>query len=184
MLVIVDAAALALFAVAGATGALDLSLVVLPALLLGCVTAVGGGSLRDVLSGRTPRVFERGELYAIVAFVAAATFLACNAGGVFTHGGHGCRPRDGIRLSPGVPAFRVENGGNSLIGIAALLSEPQFMMRGQKGLDLSQEVGLALRVNGGRCSELQIWERAFWNAWVNCDRALREPSSRTISGYP
>jgi hypothetical protein len=78
----------------------------------------------------------------------------------------------------------VENGGNSLIGIAALLSEPQFMMRGQKGLDLSQEVGLALRVNGGRCSELQIWERAFWNAWVNCDRALREPSSRTISGYP
>jgi uncharacterized membrane protein YeiH len=80
-LLIVDAAALALFAVAGATRALDSGLVVLPALLLGCVTAVGGGSLRDVLSGRTPRVFERGELYAIVAVVAAATFLACNAAG-------------------------------------------------------------------------------------------------------
>lgn len=80
-LLIVDAAALALFAVAGATRALDAGLVVLPALLLGCVTAVGGGSLRDVLSGRTPRVFERGELYAIVAVVAAATFLACSAAG-------------------------------------------------------------------------------------------------------
>src|ERR1700722_15793597 len=55
VLFIVDAAALVLFAVAGATRALDSGLVVLPALLLGCVTAVGGGSLRDVLSGRTPR---------------------------------------------------------------------------------------------------------------------------------
>lgn len=81
VLLVVDAAALALFAVAGVTRALNAGLVLLPALLLGCVTAVGGGSLRDVLSGRTPKVFERGEFYAIVALVAAAAFLACNAAG-------------------------------------------------------------------------------------------------------
>jgi uncharacterized membrane protein YeiH len=62
ILIFVDAAALALFSVAGATRALNSSLSILPALISGVVTAVGGGSLRDVLSGGTPKVFERGEL--------------------------------------------------------------------------------------------------------------------------
>lgn len=82
ILIFVDAAALALFSVAGATRALNSSLSVLPALILGVVTAVGGGSLRDVLSGGTPKVFERGELYAIVAAVSAAVFLACDYAGL------------------------------------------------------------------------------------------------------
>ena len=50
----------------------------LPALLLGATTAVGGGCIRDVLSGRTPKIFERGELYAIAAGFGAATFLVCD----------------------------------------------------------------------------------------------------------
>jgi uncharacterized membrane protein YeiH len=82
ILIFVDAAALALFSVAGATRALNSSLSILPALILGVVTAVGGGSLRDVLSGGTPKVFERGELYAIVAAVSAAVFLTCDHAGL------------------------------------------------------------------------------------------------------
>jgi uncharacterized membrane protein YeiH len=78
LIVGIDAAGLGLFAVAGCTRALDANLGFLPALLLGCVTAVGGGSLRDVLSGRTPKVFERGELYAIAAAFGAAAFLVCD----------------------------------------------------------------------------------------------------------
>lgn len=78
-IVIVDAAALGLFAVAGSTRALNVQLGMLPALLLGGVTAVGGGSLRDVLSGRTPKIFERGEFYAIAAVFGASAFLACDA---------------------------------------------------------------------------------------------------------
>jgi uncharacterized membrane protein YeiH len=82
MLIFVDAAALALFAVAGATRALNSNLSTLPALILGAVTAVGGGSLRDVLSGSAPKVFERGEFYAIVAAVSAAVFLGCDRAGL------------------------------------------------------------------------------------------------------
>jgi uncharacterized membrane protein YeiH len=82
LLIVVDAAALSLFAVAGATRALNSGLSMLPALLLGAVTAVGGGALRDVLSGRTPKVFEGGELYAIVAAFAAAIFLFCAVIGI------------------------------------------------------------------------------------------------------
>jgi uncharacterized membrane protein YeiH len=77
-IIIVDAAALGLFAVSGSTRAINAGLRRLPALLLGGVTAVGGGSLRDVLSGRTPKIFERGELYAIAAVFGSAMFLVCD----------------------------------------------------------------------------------------------------------
>src|SRR5689334_2113006 len=46
-LLIVDAAALGLYAVAGSTRAQDAGLGMLPALLLGVTTAVGGGAWRD-----------------------------------------------------------------------------------------------------------------------------------------
>jgi uncharacterized membrane protein YeiH len=84
LLIVLDAAALSLFAVAGATRALNAGLSMFPALLLGAVTAVGGGALRDVLNGRTPKVFEGGELYAIIAAIAAAIFLLCRLVGIST----------------------------------------------------------------------------------------------------
>lgn len=77
-----DAASLGLFSVAGVSRALNAGLPMLPALLLGLITAAGGGSLRDVLMGRTPRVFERGEPYTLAALLAAITFLACEGGGM------------------------------------------------------------------------------------------------------
>jgi len=78
-IIFIDAAALGLFAVAGSTRAITAGLGRLPALLLGALTAVGGGGIRDVLSGRTPKIFERGELYAIAAAFGAAAFLICDA---------------------------------------------------------------------------------------------------------
>jgi uncharacterized membrane protein YeiH len=74
LLILVDSAALGFFAVAGSTRALAAGFPFLPALLMGITTAVGGGSLRDVFSGRTPKVFERGEPYALVAALAAVIF--------------------------------------------------------------------------------------------------------------
>lgn len=74
-LLIVDAAALGLYAVAGSTRALDSGLGALPALLLGAITAAGGGAWRDVLSGRTPAVFQRGRPYVLIALAASAVYL-------------------------------------------------------------------------------------------------------------
>jgi uncharacterized membrane protein YeiH len=78
VIIFIDAVALGLFAVAGSTRALESGLRRLPAFLLGGVTAVGGGCIRDVLSGLTPKIFERGELYAIAAAFSAAMFLLCD----------------------------------------------------------------------------------------------------------
>lgn len=74
----IDAIAIGFFAVAGSTRAIDAHMTVLPAVILGALTAVGGGALRDVLSGTTPRVFESGQPYAIAAVLASAAFLLAN----------------------------------------------------------------------------------------------------------
>ncbi|MBS2938165.1 trimeric intracellular cation channel family protein [Nocardioides sp. J2M5] len=66
-----DAFGLALFCVTGALKAVDYGLGPLPAALLGMVTGIGGGVLRDVLAGRVPVIFE-GALYATPALAGAA----------------------------------------------------------------------------------------------------------------
>ncbi|WP_309647826.1 trimeric intracellular cation channel family protein [Nocardioides sp.] len=70
MVNVFDAFGLALFCVAGATKALDHGLGPLPAALMGMLTGIGGGMLRDLLAGRVPVVF-RGELYATPALAGA-----------------------------------------------------------------------------------------------------------------
>lgn len=70
-----DAFGLALFCVTGAVKALEYGLGPVPAALMGMVTGIGGGMLRDVLAGRVPAVF-RGELYATPALAGAAIAVA------------------------------------------------------------------------------------------------------------
>lgn len=69
-----DAAGLSLFAVSGALKALQLGMGPGQAIILGVVTGVGGGTLRDVLTGRVPVVL-RSELYAIPALLAATVVV-------------------------------------------------------------------------------------------------------------
>jgi uncharacterized membrane protein YeiH len=71
-----DAFGLGLFAVAGALKALDYGLGPVPAALLGMVTAIGGGMIRDVLADRVPVVLSSGELYAIPALAGAGVAVA------------------------------------------------------------------------------------------------------------
>ncbi len=70
-IMVLDAIGLSTFAVIGASKALEFGLGVGPALLLGVVTGVGGGTIRDMLVLRIPTVL-RSDLYAIPALVAAA----------------------------------------------------------------------------------------------------------------
>jgi uncharacterized membrane protein YeiH len=66
-----DACGLALFCVTGALKAVDFGLGFLPAALLGMVTGIGGGIMRDVLADRVPVIFD-GVLYATPALAGAA----------------------------------------------------------------------------------------------------------------
>jgi uncharacterized membrane protein YeiH len=78
---VLDAAGLSLFAVTGATKALGLGVGPAQAIILGTVTAVGGGTVRDVLIRQVPSVLSSG-LYAIPALVGAALVVVAAHGGV------------------------------------------------------------------------------------------------------
>ena len=78
---VLDAAGLSLFAVTGAGKALDLGAGPAQAIILGAVTGVGGGTLRDVLIRQVPSVLSS-ELYAIPALVGAALVVVADSGGV------------------------------------------------------------------------------------------------------
>jgi uncharacterized membrane protein YeiH len=64
---VLDAAGLGFFAVAGTAKAMSAGLGPVPACLLGTLTGVGGGLLRDVLLREIPFVLRTGELYAVTA---------------------------------------------------------------------------------------------------------------------
>lgn len=70
-----DAAGLSLFAVTGASKALDFGLGIGQAVILGAITSIGGGTVRDVLIRQIPSVLRSG-LYAIPALVGAAITVA------------------------------------------------------------------------------------------------------------
>lgn len=67
---LLDAAGLAFFCVAGAEKALAFGLSPVMAALLGMLTGVGGGMLRDVLLAEIPAVLRR-DLYAVAALLGA-----------------------------------------------------------------------------------------------------------------
>ncbi|KQV77216.1 hypothetical protein ASC61_15770 [Aeromicrobium sp. Root344] len=69
-IMVLDAVGLALFCVTGAVKADEAGLNVLAASVLGTLSGIGGGMLRDVVAGRVPVIF-RGELYATPAFAGA-----------------------------------------------------------------------------------------------------------------
>ena len=66
-----DAIGLSVFCVTGATKAITSGVGPVPAVLLGAITGIGGGILRDVLLNETPTVLRQ-ELYAIPALLGAA----------------------------------------------------------------------------------------------------------------
>src|SRR5579864_6482486 len=75
-----DGAGLALFAVSGTQKALSFGLNPVMAALLGMLTGIGGGMVRDILLAEIPTVL-RSDIYALAALAAAAVVVS----GQFLH---------------------------------------------------------------------------------------------------
>lgn len=100
-----DAVGLALFAVVGAEIALIAGADPWAAVLLGVVTATGGGIIRDVICNELPLILRR-EIYITAAAVAAASYVALRLAPL---------PRDialpaGIALGFGLRALAILRG--------------------------------------------------------------------------
>ena len=81
-LLIADALGLALFSIAGAQIAESAGLPAISVVVLGTMTGVGGGVIRDVLSAEIPIVLRRGNLYASAVIVGILGYLALEAAGI------------------------------------------------------------------------------------------------------
>lgn len=78
-LLIADAGGLALFTIAGAAKSLDYGTHPIVAIVLGVITGVTGGMIRDVLTGEIPMVFRKQiYLYATAAFFGSIIFVLCS----------------------------------------------------------------------------------------------------------
>jgi uncharacterized membrane protein YeiH len=72
---VLDAAGLAIFAIAGTQKALLYKMNPLVAALLGTITGVGGGTIRDMLLAQVPKVLQF-EIYASAALLGSACMVA------------------------------------------------------------------------------------------------------------
>jgi uncharacterized membrane protein YeiH len=77
LLPIIDAFGLATFTIVGAQKALAFGFSGPVAIVMGCVTGVAGGMIRDLLSGQIPFVLQK-EIYATASILGASLYVACS----------------------------------------------------------------------------------------------------------
>ena len=80
LLMVLDAGGLALFAVAGTEKALDYKIHPFMAALLGTITGVGGGTIRDLFLAHVPRVLQS-DIYATAALAGAVVLIVARKSG-------------------------------------------------------------------------------------------------------
>lgn len=80
-LIWMDAIGLALFAVSGSQIAINHGVSLPVATIMGMITGVTGGMIRDIICNEVPLILSR-EIYATAAFVAAAVFLIASRSGL------------------------------------------------------------------------------------------------------
>jgi uncharacterized membrane protein YeiH len=76
-----DAFGLGLFAANGTQIALDAAMPAIVAVLMGMVTAVFGGVLRDIVCNEIPKAFRDHRPYAVCAFIGGWILVLCHAAG-------------------------------------------------------------------------------------------------------
>jgi uncharacterized membrane protein YeiH len=81
-LAVADALGLALFTISGAQIAEREMINPIVVVVMGTMTGVAGGVIRDVLSAEIPLIFRKGELYATAAIAGAILYLLLEAAGV------------------------------------------------------------------------------------------------------
>ncbi|MES3019961.1 MAG: trimeric intracellular cation channel family protein [Pseudomonadota bacterium] len=75
LIVIADAIGLGLFSIVGVSAALDSGMPVFIAAMMGVITGIFGGVLRDIVCNEVPMVFRDGKPYAICSFIGSCMYL-------------------------------------------------------------------------------------------------------------
>lgn len=99
-IIVLDAVALGLFVVVGTTKGIAYDVGPLAAVIVGTITGIGGGVLRDLLSGQVPLVLQDKQLYAVPALVGAVAVVVLDRAGALN-------PATSLAVAIGIVAFRL-----------------------------------------------------------------------------
>lgn len=80
LLSIADALGLALFTISGAQIAESVGVAGAGVVIMGTLTGVAGGMIRDVLTAQVPMILRRGQIYATAAIAGATVYLLLQPG--------------------------------------------------------------------------------------------------------
>lgn len=81
-IIFADALGLGMFSAAGASVAQEAQMPMFISVMMGVITGIFGGVLRDIICNEIPLVFRRGQLYATCAFVGCWVYLLLGLVGV------------------------------------------------------------------------------------------------------
>lgn len=118
VLVVADSLSLGCWAATGASKALGAGVGWIPAIMLGLITAVGGGAVRDVAVGRVPAIFGGNTLYASGALLASAEMV--------------------VLWELGLPNWGMAVGIISAAGLTVVARRRGWKLPGQGGWDVRQ----------------------------------------------
>ena len=79
---LLDNISVALWAIIGASKSLSAGLTVIPSVVLGTITSIGGGISRDVLMNRPPVAFQTGPIYGSAALIGCMVYCPLKANGI------------------------------------------------------------------------------------------------------
>ncbi|NVK41661.1 MAG: trimeric intracellular cation channel family protein [Oceanospirillaceae bacterium] len=120
MLLLLDALGLSLFAILGAQKAMAFGMPDTIAVVMGMVTGVAGGMIRDILTGQVPLILQwNGEMYASCALAGALTYVMFS--------GIMAEPSYWLDLSAMTIVFVVR-----MAALVAGLRLPEFIVAGHK----------------------------------------------------
>ena len=85
-ILLADVLALGCWSATGASKALTAGLGWMPAIMLGVITATGGGMLRDIMVNRVPTIFGGNPLYATFAILGSVIMVISQENGAFELG--------------------------------------------------------------------------------------------------
>lgn len=82
VIIFADALGLGMFSAAGTSAAQEAQMPMFICVMMGVITGIFGGVLRDIICNEIPLVFRRGQLYATCAFVGCWVYLLLGFAGV------------------------------------------------------------------------------------------------------
>lgn len=80
---LLDNTSVAIWAIIGAGKSLNAGLGIIPSILLGTITAIGGGIMRDVFMNRSPEAFQAGALYGSAAAIGCTAYVLIRQFAIF-----------------------------------------------------------------------------------------------------